>query len=404
MTVNAEVVTVGDEILFGHIVDTNSAFIGQVLSEAGISLEWITSVGDDFGRIAKAFRTALDRVDAVLVTGGLGPTHDDITKAVFCDLFGLETRLDEKVLEHIRERFRRRGIEMPESNVSQAMIPSGTAVLWNPVGTAPGIHLARAGRHFFLMPGVPREMKQMMSDRVLPVLAGQSGPQVIHHLTLRTAGISESELFERIREISGLDCVASLPKASGIDLRITVRGADGAACRERARGVADRIRECAGPFIYAEGTDPVESILVRELRTRGLTLGAVETCTGGGVARMLTEAPESNQVFRGGLVAQEGADGIARLGLRLGEREAPDTAGSAEDLAEAVSRMLGTDIGLSTVCDFGPEGKAGPALTFYVGIALGGRKTSGRHVFTSDRAGNRERMVQAALTALMRAL
>ena len=398
---NAEIVTVGDEILFGHIVDTNSAFIGERMSEIGVSVDWITTVGDRYDHLVEALKSAWKRVDVVLVTGGLGPTHDDITKKVFCDIFGMQTRLDGEVLDHIRERFIRRGIEMPESNVVQAMIPVGASVLWNPVGTAPGLHLIRDSRQIFMIPGVPGEMERLMADHVLPILSRATGGLVIHHLTLRSSGISESALFERIRDIRGLDCVSSLPKGTGIDLRITIKGPDQEACRKGARDVADQIYTRAGPFIYAEGSDSIQKLLIEELNRRNLKVAIAEGCTGGNVVQRLTEHPLASDVLSGAIVAENLDMLSSKLGLQgtLTPNSISASARVSEAAALGVRRSFGADVGLATADNSGsgtntPEVPAG---TLFVGLAVGDRTASEHHIFGQDRKGVRERMAHTAL-------
>ncbi len=187
---NAEVITIGNEILSGRIVDSNSAFIGARLSGIGIPLTWITSVGDDRDRIAQAFEQAWARAEVVIVTGGLGPTHDDMTNHVFAECFGRKLVLNEEVLEQVRARFAHRGIEMPSSNVDQAMVPEGVVALENRWGTAPGLYLKEAGKHLFLLPGVPREMKGLLEHSVLPILKRSGfGHPIVQH-TRRSTGIS----------------------------------------------------------------------------------------------------------------------------------------------------------------------------------------------------------------------
>jgi nicotinamide-nucleotide amidase len=297
---------------------------------------------------------------------------------------------------------------MPESNVCQAMIPVGASVLWNPIGTAPGLHYARDGRQIFLMPGVPREMERMMSDHVLPALARASGGEVIHHLTLRTSGISESALFERIRDVDGLDRVASLPKLTGIDLRVTVRGPDEAACRRRAREIADRIRDRAGEFVYAEGEERFERLLVEALRSRGLTVAVAEAGTGGGAAHRLAELPEADGILRGAVVAGDETAVADLIGLPPEILRPSDRASGeiAEAMARGVRQRTGAEVGLAATGAPAPEGGAGspPADAAFVAVSLGDRTFSERHVFLGDRAGNRERTAQAALDALMKAL
>jgi len=403
-----EIITIGDEILYGHTVDTNSAHIGRRLAEIGVELEWITSVGDAPDRIRRAFETAAERSDAVIVTGGLGPTHDDVTRDVFSTFCGRELVPDEAILEQIRERFRRRGMEMPESNRSQAMIVEGASIIENKWGTAPGTHLEQDGVHFFLLPGVPREMEGMMAEYVLPALAQRTAGRIIRHLTLRTTGVSESALYDRLSEIEGLDALAFLPGLSGVDMRITVREEDEKAAQRKVEAMAEAIRARVGEHIYTTGDEALEEIIGRELKRRGWRIAVAESCTGGLIGARLTNVSGSSAYFDRSLVTYSNESKIELLGIPAVtiEQYGAVSDQTARAMAEGVRGRAGVEVGLSVTGIAGPTGGTPekPVGQVYIGLSTPAETTVREFRFTGNRATNRERTAQAALEMVRRML
>lgn len=404
----AEIITIGNEILYGHTVDTNSAHIGRRLAEIGVELEWITSVGDNPERIRHAFRRASERSDAVIITGGLGPTHDDVTIDVFSTFCGRELVLNEEILERIRERFRRRGMEMPESNRSQAMMVKGASIIENRQGTAPGTHLEQNGVHFFLLPGVPREMVGMMAEYVLPVLAERTAGRTIRHLTLRTTGVSESALYDRLSDIEELDALAFLPGLSGVDMRITVREESEEAALRRIEAIAATIHARVGDQIYTTGDDTLEEIIGRELRQRRWKIAVAESCTGGLIGGRLTNVSGSSEYFDRSLVTYSNESKMELLGVpgAIIEQYGAVSEQTARAMAEGVREHSGVEVGLSVTGIAGPSGGTPekPVGLVYIGLSTPAETTVRESRFTGDRSTNRARTAQAALEMVRRML
>ncbi len=401
----AEIVTVGNEILSGDTVDTNSAFIGRKLTELGVQVEWITSVGDREENIRRAFETALDRVDLVIVTGGLGPTHDDATKKVFARLFQKRLVLNEQILRQVRAKFQKRGMAMPQVNVGQAMVPEGVELLENRFGTAPGFHLEQRNKHIFLLPGVPREMRQMLEEGVLPVVSKLARGEEICRLTLRTTGISESALFERLKGLKEMATVAFLPGYSGVDIRITARGSRAG---ERVKTTAQQIHKLAGDFVYGVEKETLEEVVGRQLKRLGLKLAVAESCTGGLIAHRLTNIPGSSDYFERGVITYSNESKVQLLGVPAEtiRRYGAVSVQTAEAMASGVRKLADTDIGLSTTGIAGPTGATPtkPIGLVFIGLSTPEKTVSKKFQFGEDRLVNKERMSQAALEMLWRKL
>ncbi len=297
---DAELITIGTELLLGQIVDTNAAWIAQRLAEVGVNLYYKTTVGDNRERIAAVIRHALKRVDVVLTTGGLGPTVDDVTREAIADATGRPLVRLPELEEHIRHIFRRMGREPGANNLRQADVPEGARVLWNPVGTAPGFIVSLGEKHVIAMPGVPREMKRMMNDHVLPFLRQLVGqPVTIRSKVLRTIGIGESMVDERIADLMRLEnpTVGLAAHMGQVDVRITARAPGPREADIMIAQVERQIRQRLGNWIYGEGTETIEEVIVRRLRKRGETLAVVETNTEGAIARRLQAVEGSAQVL-----------------------------------------------------------------------------------------------------------
>jgi nicotinamide-nucleotide amidase len=310
-----EIVAVGTELLLGQIVDTNSSWIGEQLAIAGIDSHFQTKVGDNWARIAEALRIALSRSDAVIVCGGLGPTHDDITRDVIAEVMGVELGIDEVIEHRIRAMFGSRGRDMPASNLRQAMVPAGASTIPQQPGTAPGLICpigdSESGQVIYAVPGVPYEMKEMVEGTVIPDLQRRAGVQaVIRSRTLRTWGQSESGLGEmlagRIDELdrSGHATIALLASGmEGLKVRVTVK----AETAEEADRILDEevvlLVEILGDVVFSVDDEPIEVVVLRLLRARGLTLGTAESVTGGLIASRLTDVAGASDVFRGAVVS-----------------------------------------------------------------------------------------------------
>lgn len=414
----AVLVTVGDELLLGETVDSNAAWLGRRLARLGIDVARRHTVADDDDEIARATREGLETADLVLLTGGLGPTEDDRTRDAVSGLLDRTLSVDEELLAALEERFRRRGYEtLPERNVSQAEVPEGAEVLPNPTGTAPGLALETgSGRTVVLLPGVPAEMEGIFDASVERLLRERLGERLrpVHMRILHTTGISESDLAGRVDEVlesyDGPVEVAWLPDPRGVDLRLTVRGArdPDEATRELDR-VESLVEPVIDPFRFeaAESGDLVEDVH-RALEESGRKLAVAESCTGGLVAKRITDRPGSSAVFVGGIVAYANAAKVDRLGVdpALLEREGAVSEQVAVAMAEGVARAFGTACGLGVTGVAGPDGgtpEKPVGLVWYAAAVDGRARAEHRH-FPGDRTSVRERSGQAALALLLEML
>lgn len=396
-----EILIVGNEILSGRVVDRNSAYMIDGLSGAGFSVRFISTVGDSMSDLAGAFRAAAGRADVVLATGGLGPTSDDMTVAAAAKAFGKELVFDDGVFRKIEDLFRRRKMFMSESNRSQAMIPEGSAALDNPRGTAPGVRLEQDGKLIYLMPGVPVEMRAIFDCGVLPELIARFEPERVETETVHVTGISESELFDRIRHIPGAEeSFAYYPNPEGIMVRIQT-GKDSPL---NARTLRDEVIGALGERVYSTNGESLEQVVGRLLTERKLTVGIAESCTGGLVSHRITNIPGSSAYFSCGVVAYSNESKTRILGVdpSLIARHGAVSGEVAAAMAEGVRRICGADIGISTTGIAGPGGGSAekPVGLMYAGFSSAGITETKRLHFFMDRIINKSRMAQALLDIL----
>ncbi len=399
-----ELLTVGTELLLGFTVDTNGAEIARALASIGVEVARRTSVGDDRVAIQDAIGTALDRTGAVLVTGGLGPTRDDITKHAVADLLGLPLEFHEEIWQGLLERFRGLGREPSMTNRSQAEVPRGGTVLRNRWGTAPGLWLDSPRGLVIMLPGVPIEMRNLLAHEVVPRLAPLGGKRVVRSLTVRTTSIPESTLAERLGDIE--DAVrplglAYLPGLEGVDLRLTSWGVDETESDVRLVAAAEELRRRAGEHVYGEGEETLAGIVVGLLRERGWTIGVAESCTGGLLGGRLTDVAGSSAVFRGGVIAYDNDVKVSALDvpaewLHLHGAVSEPVAAA---MAEGVRRRLAVDIGVGITGIAGPGGGSPDKPVGTVCLAVAGpvASWSRRTIFPGSRPEVRARAVQAAL-------
>ncbi|MGI9602412.1 MAG: competence/damage-inducible protein A [Acidimicrobiales bacterium] len=386
-----EVVAVGTELLLGQIVDTNSSWIGEQLATVGIDSFFQTKVGDNHQRMRDALTQALERADAVIVCGGLGPTQDDLTREVLADVMGVDLEFDEAIAERIRAMFGGRGRPMPENNLRQAMVPAGATPIAEQPGTAPGLVCPVGEKVIYAVPGVPWEMQAMVGGTVLSDLAGRAGvSSVIRSRVLRTWGSSESGLAETLAtEIERLDGTGEVTLAflasgiEGLKVRITAK-ADTEAAADRLLDDEDqRVREIIGDIVFGVDDDTMESVVLRELRDRGLTLGVAESLTGGLIASRLVDVPGASASFRGGIVSYASEVKFDVLGVPEGPVV---TEAAAIAMAEGAARVLGSDCALAVTGVAGPDEQEGqPAGTVCFATLVAGRTEAHRLVFPFDR-------------------
>src|SRR5262245_892441 len=403
-----EIVTIGNEVLSGRTVDTNSAWLARALEEASVQVAWHTSVGDDGKRIGEALRHALGRADAVVMTGGLGPTPDDITRKAVATALRRPLHLDETVLESIRERARRAGRKLPASIETQALLPRGATVWPNPAGTAPGLLIVHQDKPVILLPGVPQEMEALGARFVVPYLRERTGRRV-ETFTLRTSGVLESQLHERIGNLPAKwrgAALAYLPSYSGVDLRVTAAGSDA----EEVRAVAERARrellERVGAVVYVESHDTMEMVVGRLLLERKLRLATAESCTGGLLAKKITDVPGSSQWFERGFVTYSNASKVELLGVSGKDIELHGAVSGQVCLAMArgARQASSAEIGVGITGIAGPDGGTPqkPVGTVFIAVSMAEDDTVRPFRFLGGRSNVRERSAQTALDLVRR--
>lgn len=408
-----ELITIGGELLLGFTIDTNAAYLARVLAELGIEVVRRTTVGDDPAMIATAVAEALDRTGGVITTGGLGPTADDLTKPAIAALFGRGMRVDRTIVDSLRDRWRARGLpgELPRSNEQQALIPEGARILVNRHGSAPGIWLEDdRGRWVAMLPGVPREMRGMLGDELIPLLRERAGEAtVVRSRTLRTAGVAESALADLLGDLAGGPPgfpLAYIPAPEGVDLRITIRGRTVADSDVALSDAVARLRDRVGRFIYGEDEADLAGIVLERARTLGVRIAVAESCTGGLLAARLTAVPGASDVFLGGIVAYD--DTVKRNLLGVGEDMLRAHGAVSEPVASAmasgVRRAIGAEIGVAITGIAGPSGGTPekPVGTVFIALDVGNGPRAWRRHYLGDRDEIRRRSAQVAMDFLRR--
>ena len=357
-----EIITIGDEILIGQIVDTNSAWMAVELNKAGFQLAQITSVHDEADHIKKALDEALLRADVVLMTGGLGPTKDDITKQTLCEYFGTKLVLNPDVLENIQQIYHTRQSVMNELTKSQAMVPEKCTVIQNRAGSAPITWFEKEGKVIVSMPGVPLEMKKVMSEEIIPRLQKHFKTPAIIHKTVQVYGIPESQLALRLTEwensLPEYLHLAYLPNFGIVKLRISGAGQDKYKLEEAINQQVETLKSILGESIFAYEDKPVEKIIYEKLKSSGLTVSTAESCTGGNIAHRLTLIPGISDCFKGTVVAYHNELKINMLGVSAQDIEQYGAVSSqvATQMAEGARKVMQTDLAVATTGIAGPTG------------------------------------------------
>jgi len=366
-----EVIAVGTELLLGQIVNSNATFIGAALAEHGFDAHYQQVVGDNLARVATSIRTAIARADGVIITGGIGPTRDDLTREALCEATGRQMVFDDDYAEHLRTWWRQRGREMPESNLRQAEHPEGAELLSNPKGTAPGLALEHEGTLIFCIPGVPQEMEHLLMSDVLPRIAKRSvEPSAVVSRMLRTWGQSESmigELLDDLYQGSTNPSVAFLASGGEIKIRITAKAETRAAAIALIDPLATEIENRLTPWYFAADDDTVLRVIMRLLREKQWTIGTAESMTGGLVAAALTSEPGSSESVRGGLVAYD-----AQLkGQLLGVSDISEVVNieTAIEMANGGRKLLEADVVVAVTGSAGPEPMEKPPGTVFIAVA-----------------------------------
>ena len=410
---HVELITIGDELLLGHTIDTNAAHLARELAAVGVSITRRATVGDEATDIASAVQEALDRTGAVITTGGLGPTSDDRTRPAIAELFGRDLVPDEERWEALRTLWKERGRgEIPLSNRTQIMIPRGATVLTNRHGTAPGLWLEDdRGRWCAMIPGVPREMRGMLADELLPRLKERIGAAqtVVRSRTIRTTGIAESKLAETLGSLAaGVDglSLAYLPGQEGVDLRLTSRDRSADQADAALADGARALRELVSRYAYGEDGTDLAAVVLNACEARGLHIAVAESCTGGLLGARLTAIAGSSSVVLGGVIAYSNTVKRELLGVK---HETLDANGAvsepvAIEMAAGARQRLGAEVGISITGVAGPGGGTAdkPVGLVWIAVDLEGTVRTHGSRFIGDRAEIRFRSTQAALDIVRR--
>lgn len=391
--VNAEIIAIGDELLYGQIMDTNSHWISQELDLMGVKVVRKTTVGDNRTDILAAFEAAEKRAHLILITGGLGPTQDDLTKPLLAEYFGCEIIEFPEAVAAVTEFFRKRGREMTQLNILQGHLPSCCTYVPNEVGTAPGMWFEREGTYWMSMPGVPHEMKKLMKDFVLPKLSGIFNLPVIYHKVVKTVGIGESWLADLIKDLENSlpDHIrlAYLPSLGHVKLRLTAFGTDKNELYQQVESQISKVIPLIDKYIYGYDDESLESAIGKLLKNAGKTLALAESCSGGYVSHLVTTVPGSSDYFQGSVVPYHNQFKENILGVKS-ETLASFGAVSeqtAMEMAEGVRRIFGSDFGLASTGIAGPDGgsEEKPVGTVWIACAGEGFLETRKLQLTQDR-------------------
>lgn len=404
----AEIITIGDEILIGQIVDTNSAWMGQNLNQAGIEVFQITSVHDDRGHILKALAEAEKNADLVLITGGLGPTKDDITKNVLCEYFHTELIFHPEVFEHVRSLLTARNVAVNQYNRDQALLPAACTVLHNSAGTAPGMWFERNDTIFVSMPGVPFEMEAIMTEQVLPRLKEHGIGTSIVHKTVLTIGLPESMLAEKIAAwesaLPSFIKLAYLPSPLMVRLRLSGYGDNQPMLEAEIEKQVNKLLTLIPENVFGFDNDNLALVIGRLLVSAGKTLAVAESCTGGFIAHSITSNPGSSAYFKGGVVAY--SNEIKNRLLMVPEELLEQFGAVSQQVAEAMARgarqVLDADYSIATTGIAGPDGGSDekPVGTVWVAVAGPSGVKSEKYIFRHNRERNIIRSSQTALNMM----
>lgn len=410
----AELITIGDEILIGQTIDTNSAWMGKALNALGIQVSQITSIKDDRDAISAALLAAeQSAANIILITGGLGPTKDDITKHVLCEYFNTKLERNEEVLTKIQDFFKARGRQMLESNNMQADLPKACTVLANELGTASGMWFEKNDTIFVSMPGVPYEMKHLMSEQVLPRIEKKFDLPVIFHKTIMTEGVGESFLVEMIQDwetslIAEDIKIAYLPSPGQVRVRLTAQGENKATIEKKVLAKAKELHQLIPQHIFGEDDLKMEEALANALKAKGKTVATAESCTGGYIANLLTSKSGSSAFYLGGFVSYDNQVKIETLKVSKESIEEDGAVSKTvvEQMANGARNLLKTDFAIATSGIAGPDGgtEEKPVGTVWIAVASEKGVHSKRFLFEQNRERNIRRSAMAAMSMVLKAV
>lgn len=407
---NCEVITIGDELLIGQVIDTNSAWIGQELNKIGLEIVQKTAISDSREHIIAALDNAKIRANIILMTGGLGPTKDDLTKYTLAQYFNCGFRTDEKVLQHVTEIFKRFNRPILDINMQQADVPEICETVFNELGTAPGMWFDVEGRIYVSMPGVPYEMKRMMENFVLPRLKKLGAHQHIIHKTLVSVGIGESFLSKKVEDIEDSlpphIKLAYLPNYNIVRMRLTAKGANGAELQKQVDATADKIIERVGEYIAIDEDTPMQVLVGRLLQERNKTIATAESCTGGFIAHQITGVAGSSAYYKGSVISYDNSIKVKELGVG---QEVLDTVGAVsqetvEQMAKGILNKFTTDYSIATSGIAGPAGgtEEKPVGTVWIAVANNQKVVSKKYSFYGTRQAIIERSAIMGLDMVRR--
>jgi nicotinamide-nucleotide amidase len=404
----SEIITIGDEILIGQIVDTNSAWMAHELNNIGIRVKQISSVSDDRQHILTALEEASKRVDIILITGGLGPTKDDITKKTIADYFGVKLVENKEALANVQEIFKRYNRPLLEVNRLQAQVPENCEIILNKNGTAPGMWFNEHGKIYISMPGVPHEMMYMMEDEVIPKLKSSLKLPVIIHKTILTVGEGESFLAERIADIE--DSLPShiklayLPKLGQVRLRLSGYGEEESVLKREVNEFAQQIIKRVANVVAAEEDIPIEKAILNYMAEKDITLSVAESCTGGYISHLLTQHPGSSKVFLGGAVSYSNELKESILGVKSDtlKQFGAVSEETVTEMVEGALRNFKSDYALAVTGIAGPDGGTPekPVGTVWIAVASVNKTVVKKLTFGNKRRQNIERSAVSALNML----
>ena len=406
----AEIITIGDEILIGQIVDTNSAWIAEQFNLNGIEIYQITSVHDTHGHILKAIKKAEKKVDLVILTGGLGPTKDDITKNALCEYFNTKLVFHQPTFEHIKTRFTRLNIDVNKLNRDQALVPESCTVLFNKAGTAPGLWFENNDTYFVSVPGVPFEMKYLVENEILPRLLASGKTKAIFHKTVLTQGIPESMLAMKLEEWEGAlpanIKLAYLPSPLAVRLRLSATGNNEKELRILVESEIEKLQKIIPDHIYGYNNETMAEVIGRTLKSKGKTLAVAESCTGGYISHLITSVPGCSAFFKGSVTAYSNVikENILEVKNSTLVQFGAVSEEVAKEMAIGAMQVLNSDFALSTTGIAGPDGGTAekPVGTVWIAIASKNGITAQKYVFGDHRERNISRSSQTALQMLRR--
>jgi nicotinamide-nucleotide amidase len=405
---HAEIISIGNELLSGLTINSNASWIAQKLSNAGISVNWITTIADRREEIKFALRTAASRAEIILCTGGLGPTPDDITKNTICEFFQTKLVLHSPTLENVIQIFKRRKIKMPEVNRGQAMVPESAGIIPNRLGTAPGLLFDQQDKIFVFMPGVPGEMKSMIDHDIIPLIKKKYKVLPFRTHLIRTTGIAESMLYEKLHPVFEKypDIMVSyLPKFTGVDIRLKVHGQEKSK-EPDLENISFKLREIVGSYIYTEQEEELQDVLAGLLTEKSLTLAIAESFTGGLISDRITDVPGSSTYFLGSVVTYSNKSKTEQL--KVAEETISKYGAVSEqtikEMVTGVQNLFGSNCAIASTGIAGPTGatEIKPIGLCYLAAGYNDNIRIKEFNFGKDRRINKERGTVAGLELLRR--